>query len=103
MKRPTLLAAGVLAIGSLAACSQNTRDQTAQAGNSIASDVDATVDNAADRAGPALDRAGEHLSNAGASVEAGADRAGDAIANGADRAADATGNLLVKAGKKLKD
>lgn len=69
--------------------------------------MSATTDDAAEETAAATDReadrTGDHLSNAGDSIEATADKAGNAVANGADRAADATGELIVKVRKKLKD
>ncbi|GAA0667742.1 hypothetical protein GCM10009102_17280 [Sphingomonas insulae] len=117
MKRLLFLAAVPLALGA-AACSQNAQNETAEAGNAIAadteattrnavSDVDAATDQAFGSAERSLDNAGERIDAAadrtGDRLDAGADRAGAAISNGADRAADATGNALERAGRSLKD
>lgn len=42
---------------SLAACSQNAQDQTAQAGNAVAEDMSATASNAGDRIDASTDHA----------------------------------------------
>jgi phage-related minor tail protein len=116
MKRLLILAAPplLLATVGLAACSQNTQNETAEAANSIAADTEATtrnavrdVDAATDQAfGSAerhLDNAGDHLDNAADRTDDSLDRAGDAISNGADRAANATGDALERAGRSLKN
>lgn len=99
-----LFAAGAAALV-LAACSPNTRNETAEAGNALAADTGATTRNAVDDVDAATDRAlddaGAAMDNSGARLEAGADRAGAAIENGADRAADATGTALRDAGNRI--
>jgi hypothetical protein len=97
----------VIAAAALAACSPNTADETAQAGNAIAADASATTANAVDDVDAATDRAlddaGTAIDNAGTRLESGADRAGAAISNGADRAADATGAAMRDAGNRIEN
>ena len=107
MKLRSSLPLAIAAAIALSACSQNARDQSAQAGNAIAADVSATTDNTAVDMGSAgiavTNGTADTLSNTGENIEATADKLGSAISNGADKAADATGNVLEQAGKKLKD
>jgi len=108
MKKTLLPLAAIAALG-LAACSQNTQNETAQAADAIAADANATMseaagdveaatdgalssaENAADRAGAAIDRAGER-------ADAAANRAGDRIEEGADR----VGNAAQAADRELR-
>jgi hypothetical protein len=99
-----IFATGAAALA-LAACSPDTRNESAEAGNAIAADTGATTRNAVDDVDAATDRAlgdaGAAMDNSGARIEAGADRAGVAIEKGADRAAAATGEALRDAGNRI--
>jgi hypothetical protein len=65
MKKLITLVVTLATATGLAAYSPNARDQTAQAGNAVAADVNATTSNAGDRVEAstdhAADRAGDHL------------------------------------------
>ena len=96
MKRFVMAGLAVVAATGIAACSQNAQNESAEAGNAMAADTEATTDNAVNDVDAATDQAL-------GSAEAGLDNAGDAIARGADDAADATGNALVDAGNAVRD
>ncbi|HVF95400.1 MAG TPA: hypothetical protein VM900_13890 [Sphingomonas sp.] len=104
MKRYLIPAVVALA---LSACGQQAQNETAEAGESIAADANATTRNAiqdVDAASDAaLGSAEASMDNSGARFEAGARRTGDALANSADLAADEAGNVLERAGASLKD
>ncbi|WP_375420949.1 hypothetical protein [uncultured Sphingomonas sp.] len=114
MKRFLIPAIAALA---LAGCSQKSQNESAEAGDAIAADANATTRNAVQdvdaASDAALGSAEATMDNSGARIEAGAERTGDrieagadragaAIDKGADRAVDATGNFLEKAGRELK-
>lgn len=105
-----IVPAPLLALGAalaLAACSQNAQNESAEAGNALAADTEATTANAVTDVDAATDNAlgsaEREADQAGASIENATDDAGAAIANGADAVADATGNTLSRAGAALKD
>lgn len=95
--KKSILASMILA-GSLglAACSEPARDESAEAANAVATDVEMTTDEALSDIDAATD-------NALANVEAAADEAGATLENGADATVDAAGNALVEAGEEVKN
>lgn len=81
---------------SLAACSPEARNDSAEAADTIAADTNATMREAVDDVDAASERAF-------GSAESAIDNNGDAIGNAADRAADRTGEALRDAGNEISE
>jgi len=90
MPKMIMIAAIGLAVAGLSACSQKAQDQTSEAINTSAADmdetmgaavndVDAATDNALGAAANSMDAAGNHLGNAAGDVGNGFDAAGNEI------------------------
>src|SRR5690242_1364021 len=90
MTKLALIAAVGLAVAGLSACSQKAQDETSEADNTTAADMDATTsaavndvdsatDNALGAAANSMDAAGNSLDNAAADVGNGFDAAGNDI------------------------
>ena len=95
MKKFALSIAAVAALG-LAACTQNAQNETAEAGNAIAADANATM-------GEAIDDIDTATDNALGAAEATADQAGQSIENGADAVGAAASNATAEAGQELEE
>ena len=94
--RKTVFALTASAAFALAGCSQHAQNETAEAGEAVAADANATAQAATNDVDAAADAA---LGSAEQSI----DGAGRAVANGSARAADATGNAMIDAGHALKN
>lgn len=104
MKKLLLLPLAVATI-SIGACSQKAQNETGEAADAVASDVNATmgeavsdVQKAGDRAFGAAENAADH---AGDKIENATDRAGAAIDRGAAKADAAADNAQRNAGEEL--
>ncbi len=96
MKKAFILATTAAAALGLAACSENAQDQTAQAANAVASDVETTTGEAVDDLDAATD-------SALGSAERGLDEMGESIENGADATGRAVGNTTAAAGREMQE
>jgi len=92
-----LLAVVVIVVGTvgIAACSPTAQNETVEAGQAIAADANATMNEAISDVDAATDKA---LGAAQARI----DNASDAISNATDKARDHVGNTLESAGAAIK-
>lgn len=79
---------------SLAACSQKAQNETGEAADAIAADVNATASEAVQETGEALDATGAAIENGADRVAAGAEATGSAIENGAESTASEIDNAM---------
>ncbi len=111
MKKLFLLPLAVAAF-SVGACSQKAQNETGEAADAVAADVNSTVGEAVDdvqtagerafgAAENAADRAGDKIENATDRAGAAADRAGDRIDNATDRAQREAGQELEQTGREM--
>jgi ABC-type glycerol-3-phosphate transport system substrate-binding protein len=96
MKKSIVVSMMLAASLGVAACSETAQDESAEAANAVATDVETTTEEAVDSIDAATD-------NALDATAAAADNAGDAVANGAAAAANATGDALIEAGEEVKN
>lgn len=94
MKKIVLIAA-IAAAASLAACSQHAKNETVEAANAVATDVNATVAAGVNSVDAATDSAMNNISNA-------ADAATNKVESAAEKMKHATGNAMSDAGNSLK-
>lgn len=85
--RKILLASMAAAAFSLTACSEKAQDETGEAANAVAGDVEAAGDAAAEGAADAADATAEAAADAGNVVEGTAAAAGDAAEAAGDKVA----------------
>jgi hypothetical protein len=97
MRRSIIVLGIALGAASLSACSDKTRNETEEAGNAIASDIDNAGDNAANAAERATDSANAAIDRASNRIDAAANKA-EQKAQDAKRA---TGRALENAGEAL--
>lgn len=94
MKKTIALVAVLAASMGLAACSPKAANETAEAGNAMMSDVNATTADAMNTVDAATD-------NAMGAIENTADAAGNKIESAADKMKAATGDAMSTAGNKM--
>ncbi|WP_448500975.1 hypothetical protein [Sphingomonas sp.] len=96
MKKSTLLPLALVAAFGLAACSENAQNETSEAADAVAADMNSTMSEAAADVDAATDSALQSAENA-------IDRTGQSIENGADRAAAESAEARREAGRELEE